>query len=264
MSHVTGLYKRIRNRISREGLMNVLYAVSARIDYPVNGFPRYGVDTFMVAVSRTIKNGARVLDAGAGHCPYKKLFDHTEYESCDFMSVLEETGGNTEIPHTFYCDLEEIPKEADTYDAIICNQVLEHTRHPQKVINKIYRILRPGGELFLTVPQCSGIHMEPHHYFNFTNYGLVLLFEEAGLHVKAIKPLGGVFWLLGKVAQKAYESLLARVRRPLLEIIFFPFHLLFRFLIFILSVLLFHMDKLDKNKEWTLNYGCHCVKPTRE
>ncbi len=260
MSKDRSLYLRISRRISREGIIEVLYNVLARFDYPINGFPRYGVDEFTRASSREVRDGALLLDAGAGHRPYRSLFDHTRYQSCDYLPVIEETGGNPDIDHTFFCDLEDIPKEAGIYDAIICNQVLEHVKRPGKVIDEFYRILKPGGKFFLTAPQCSGIHMAPHNYFNFTSYGLKLLFEATGFRVVSIKPLGGIFWLLGKVMQKGYEAFLSRLRGPT-RALYLPVHILVRACIFIISFSLFHLDKLDKEKGWTLNYGCYCEKP---
>jgi len=262
LSEAPNLHDMVRRRIAREGLTEFLYAIAGRIDFPRNGFPRYGVDEFIKTASREVAAGALILDAGAGHRPYKGLFDHAEYQSCDYMPVLEETGSDTGVLHTFYCDLENIPRESGTYDAIICNQVLEHVRRPGNVIGEFFRILKPGGKLFLTAPQCFGIHMEPHNYYNFINYGLKFLFEEAGFEVISIKPLGGIFWLLGKVMQKGYGVFLVKMQKPM-KTLFLPFHLLIRFFIAILSFLFFHLDKLDDEKGWTLNYGCSCVKPMR-
>ena len=260
MAEITNIFKKIRQGIAREGLTNFLYVMSGWIDFPRNGFPRYGVDEFMKIVSPGVAAGALVLDAGAGPRPYKGLFDHAQYQSCDFLPVLEEIGGDACLVHTFYCDLAEIPKNEGTYDAIICNQVLEHVRSPEKVIVEFYRILKPGGKLFLTAPQCYGIHMAPYNFFNFTSYGLNALFTDAGFHVLSIKPLGGSFWLLGKVLQRSYSSLLGRIGRTW-RLWLLPFHLLIRLFFLILSLLLFHLDKLDAEKGWTLNYGCCCEKP---
>ena len=40
----------------------------------------------------------------------------------------------------------------DAFDSIICSEVLEHTEHPHKALDNIFRALRPGGRLFLNVP----------------------------------------------------------------------------------------------------------------
>jgi 2-polyprenyl-3-methyl-5-hydroxy-6-metoxy-1,4-benzoquinol methylase len=38
------------------------------------------------------------------------------------------------------------------YDFILCTEVIEHTRHPEKVIANIKRILKPGGVAVITLP----------------------------------------------------------------------------------------------------------------
>ena len=240
-----------------------LYEISGMITYPRNGFPRYGVDRFMEGVAREVAPGAFLLDAGAGHRPYRALLYHTDYQSCDFLPVLEEVGGDTGIDHTFYCDLENIPKADTTYNVIICNQVLEHMKRPGQAIAEFYRVLKPGGQLYVTVPQCFGVHMSPYNYFNFLDGGLRFLFEEAGFRVVSIEPMGGIFWLLGKVTEKAYGCLLTCVR-PSFWGLFLPFHLFVRLLLGIFFFILFHLDRLDRERGWTLGYGCRCVKPVPE
>ncbi|NQT30395.1 MAG: class I SAM-dependent methyltransferase [Candidatus Saganbacteria bacterium] len=237
----------------------ILKLVSA-INYPRRGFPRYGVDDFMRRIAPQIQPGDILLDAGAGNQPYRKLFSQANYESCDYQVVLEESNQATDIPQTFHCDLENIPKPDNTYDAIICNQVLEHVKRPQKVVSEMFRVLRPGGKLFLTTPQCSGLHMPPHNYFNFLEFGLRFLFEQAGFEIVSIKPLGGIFWVQGKVLQKCHEAFMSRVPSSFKWLVF-PLDLLLRILLAIISFFLFYLDGLDRKKAWTLGYGCYCVKP---
>ena len=252
----------MRRHIYKEGLTTFLYRMSSRISYPRNGFSRHGVDIFVEKISREVEPGALVLDAGAGNQPYRELFAHTEYESCDYLPVLSEIHKSEYVSQTFYCDLEEIPKENNTYDVIICNQVLEHVKKPEKVIFEFFRILKPGGRLFLTAPQCHGIHMVPYNYFNFLSYGLRYLFEECGFSVILIKPLGGIFWLLGKVIQESYDSLVGQIWLSF-KLVFLPMHILIRSLNAGISFLLYHIDRFDKEKKWTLGYGCQCLKPPK-
>ncbi len=39
-----------------------------------------------------------------------------------------------------------------SFDIILSNDVLEHVNLPEEAIAEIYRILKPGGEIFITVP----------------------------------------------------------------------------------------------------------------
>ncbi|HEX3871200.1 MAG TPA: class I SAM-dependent methyltransferase, partial [Pirellulales bacterium] len=42
--------------------------------------------------------------------------------------------------------------ESESYDVVVCEQVLEHLHHPERALADISRVLRPGGRLVLGVP----------------------------------------------------------------------------------------------------------------
>lgn len=42
------------------------------------------------------------------------------------------------------------------YDIVIASEVLEHIHHPETVVDDFYRLLVPGGHLFVTVPNGYG------------------------------------------------------------------------------------------------------------
>jgi SAM-dependent methyltransferase len=259
MTKAIRLFRHLRERKSIGGLTEAIFALAGLISYPRGGFPRHGVDEFMRSICSMVGDGALVLDAGAGGRPYKRLFNHAVYHSCEYEGTYEKVRGDASIKHTFYCDLETIPIEDNTYDAIICNQVLEHVKRPHRVLQEFRRILKPDGQLFLTVPQCHGCHMAPYNYFNFISYGLLFLLEEARFRKIAIKPLGGVFWLFGAVMMRGYETLVSRVHSSLRPLVL-PLHVTFRLAFLPICFVLFHLDKFDDKNAWTLNYGCSCVK----
>jgi len=259
VAKVIRLLRYIRTRASSKGFTEAIFALAGLINYPRGGFPRYGVDEFMRSVCKMVEHGSLVLDAGAGGRPYKSLFNHAHYQSCEYEGTYEKVREDVSIKHTFYCDLETIPIEDNTYDVIMCNQVLEHVKRPHKVVREFHRILKPDGQLFLTVPQCYGSHMVPYNYFNFISNGLIFLMEEAKFRDISVKPMGGVFWLFGTVMLKGYETLLSRVHHSLRPWVL-PFHIVIRLLFVPICFVLFYLDRFDSKKLWTLNYGCSCVK----
>lgn len=230
----------------------------------------FSIRGFMKFASKKIKTSDLILDAGAGSCPYKKHFSHAKYESTDFEDIFDKSSKDR---HDFICSLEKIPKPKNYYDVIINTQVLEHIEFPQKAINEFYRILRPGGKLFLTAPQGWGIHDEPYHFFNFTKYGLESLFKNAGFKIRFINPRGGIFWYLGKRIKTMpsyifYQYLFKKSKHSILfkpniiaAILLFPFYLISIPICCYLIPLIFHyLDKLDKKQDYTLGYACYCIK----
>lgn len=60
----------------------------------------------------------------------------------------------------------------NTYDYIVCTEVLEHLLQPFNAISEIWRILKPGGMLFLSVPFNFRIHGPLPDCWRFTEHGL--------------------------------------------------------------------------------------------
>ncbi|MFM9882703.1 MAG: class I SAM-dependent methyltransferase [Burkholderiales bacterium] len=129
-------------------------------------------DRFVAAEAARIPPGARVLDVGAGSCPYRALFAHCRYESQDVMKLDDDQlrfGGYGRIDHR--CDATAIPVQDASFDAVLCTEMLEHHPEPIKVVGELARILAPGGTLILTAPLGSGIHQEPYHFYGgYTPY----------------------------------------------------------------------------------------------
>ena len=133
-----------------------------------------------------------VLDAGAGHAPYKKHFSHAIYESADFGQVKDKNYA----PITYVCDLASIPVDDERYDLVFCSQVLEHLPDPQTALHEFYRILKPGKALWLSAPLFFAEHEQPYDFYRYTQFGFTHLLQEAGFEVESIEWLEGYFGTL--------------------------------------------------------------------
>jgi 2-polyprenyl-3-methyl-5-hydroxy-6-metoxy-1,4-benzoquinol methylase len=54
-------------------------------------------------------------------------------------------------------DIEAIAHEDGSFDTVISCETIEHVPNPQKAVQELSRILRPGGRLFLTTPNYMGL-----------------------------------------------------------------------------------------------------------
>lgn len=49
-------------------------------------------------------------------------------------------------------DVVAIPVADDSFDAVLCTHVLEHVADDRRAMSEIYRVLRPGGYAYISVP----------------------------------------------------------------------------------------------------------------
>lgn len=66
----------------------------------------------------------------------------------------------------------------DSFDYVVCTEVLEHTLHPWDAVTEIWRILKPEGLLFLSVPFNFRIHGPLPDCWRFTEHGLRALLSD--------------------------------------------------------------------------------------
>ncbi len=73
---------------------------------------------------------------------------------------------------------EQLPFADGTFDMVVSIAVLEHVRDPFRCAAELYRVLKPGGRLFVAVPFLQPFHGYPDHYYNMTASGVRNLFRE--------------------------------------------------------------------------------------
>lgn len=70
------------------------------------------------------------------------------------------------------------PFADNAVDFVILDSVIEHIPYPQKFMEDLYRILKPGGQVICVTTFVFPYHGYPKHYFNFSEDGLKILFEK--------------------------------------------------------------------------------------
>ena len=69
-----------------------------------------------------------------------------------------------------------IPDES--YDALMCTEVLEHVVDPFAAIRELRRIVKVGGHILFTTPLNARIHGPVPDCWRFTEFGLKVLFRD--------------------------------------------------------------------------------------
>lgn len=111
----------------------------------------------------------KVLDIGAGGSPYGKMIAAKGYKyfSQDFQQLNDDQireGSYSKIDYV--CNAENLPIDDESFDIIICTEVLEHVPDPSKVIKEMVRVLKKGGRIVITIPRISPAHQLPYCYYS--------------------------------------------------------------------------------------------------
>ncbi len=129
---------------------------------------------FLERISRNLTPQSRVLDAGAGA---GDLFPY------DFKNRVQEMVGvdldprvtsNPRLHRGILSDLTSIPIEDNYFDVIFSRAVLEHVQEPERFLNEMGRLLKPGGVFVFLTPNrwhyvCVGSQLTPHGFHEWYN-----------------------------------------------------------------------------------------------
>lgn len=155
---------------------------------------------------KKIPDNSTILDAGAGEQQFKRFCNHLKYTSQD-IAEYDGSGGTGLQTGTWdygkldiVSDICNIPRPDESFDAIMCTEVLEHVPDAVSALKELNRLLKPGGYIVLTAPFCSLTHFAPYHYstgFNKYFYQKHLE-EEFGYKILDIQSNGNYFEYLGQ------------------------------------------------------------------
>jgi len=143
----------------------------------------------------------KLIDLGCGKIPLYGFYK-------DFVEDVFCVDWGNSLHKNPYLDLEwDINKKLDFsknkyYDTIILSDVLEHISAPKNLINEMYRILKRGGILLMTVPFYYWIHEKPFDYYRYTHFGLEKMFKESGFEIIEIKSTGGILEVMADIGAK--------------------------------------------------------------
>jgi SAM-dependent methyltransferase len=76
------------------------------------------------------------------------------------------------------CDGHDLPFADESFDAVVCQAVLEHVIEPARVAAEIRRVLRPDGVVLSEIPFLQGVHEGAYDFTRYTLLGHRLLWRD--------------------------------------------------------------------------------------
>lgn len=216
--------------------------------------PCWCVNKFVRDRAGEMLANSKIIDVGAGECQYRSYFNHANYVSQD-LCVGDQTWDYSRI--NIKSEIYSIPVDPNSFDYVLCTEVLEHVAFPGKAFQEFQRILKPKGKLFLTVPFVFGEHQVPHDYFRYTRYELLQLAKDHGFSVQQIMPQGGRFQCFSNFLVELIPGFFVERERPFvgyfIKALSYP-------LIFPLAFVFHYLDKLDHRQTITSHFECIFIR----
>jgi SAM-dependent methyltransferase len=156
------LSERLRDRI-RAVVGSLRFSPGALIDQQFHRFANYTAIREVLVAHYGTGEGILALEVGGSNGVVGKMLPSWRYEVA---------------PNFPEVDVQNLDRYLDkTYDVVILDQVLEHVRHPQRAVDEIFRVLKPGGICIATTPFLIQVHGYPDDFWRFTSSGLRELFR---------------------------------------------------------------------------------------
>lgn len=163
---------------------------------------RYFVDSFFTREIQQLHRGSSILDLGGTSVGKRGVFNIEDYGH----RVIYANISSRKKP-TILADAAALPFRENSFDVIVCSEVLEHVYDYRSLLEEALRVLKPQGLLLATVPFMYPQHPDPMDYFRYTEQFFVSHLTSLGYGPVATEKQGG-FWsvLVDMIRAIAYEG----------------------------------------------------------
>jgi SAM-dependent methyltransferase len=193
------------------------YTILLKVFSPV--CPGYGSYKILV---RRLPEKARIINIGSGTFRLNKNIINVDWDYYSNVDIM--------------ADAQALPFVSSSCDGVISVALMEHLRQPQKHIDEVIRILKPGGLAYAAVPFIQGYHSAPYDFFRWTEEGIEELFSKFKILKIGVLggPTSGFLWILQEwlaILLSFNIKILYEVLRMLFMLLTFPLKFLDLFLV---------------------------------
>jgi len=187
---------------------------------------------------------AVILDVGCGIKPYRAFFASTQYTGIDIQG-----GGHSDEAKevTRYFDGYTIPFPDNSFDTLLCTEVLEHADDPEMLVAECARVLKKGGRAYFSMPFVYPEHEVPYDFRRFTHFEHQRLFAKNNFLNITTEKTTGFFGTFGQIFSVwVFEGI--PFRSTILKT------LLAMFILAPIQALSLLLDRITRRSGITLNY----------
>jgi SAM-dependent methyltransferase len=191
-----------------------------------------------------VPRGESILDVGAGWLRNKQYCTHLIYKSQDFCQydgvgdgVALQNGSWDTSKIDIVSDITNIPIDDQSFDNVLCSEVLEHVPDSVAALKELTRILKKNGRLILTAPFLMPTHQAPYYFTSgFSRYWYIHHLKQLGCEIHEIKTNGDFYSLLAQELRR-FPFIFSQINKSRLTILIFS----------IVCMLLIFLNKIKKN-----------------
>lgn len=155
----------------------------------------------------TLPDDAKILHAGSGTRSFGSRCVNVDVFAFPNVQVI--------------ADLADLPFQDGVFDAVTCDQVLEHVADAHRVAVELKRVTKPGGLIHIACPFVFPWHPSPSDFSRWTFQGQASLFPDCLIVKQGVTagPFSALTALLAYIGALIFSLGIQRIR-TLLEFVF--------------------------------------------
>jgi len=179
VNSLTGYYKAYHQEYGNRAYMMAHAADTSR------------VFTLKEWIRKYVRKGGKILDIGCGDMHLAKELPEFEWSGMDICNL--QSGGRA-VEHDLMKS--PYPFEAQSFDAAVCSEVLEHVWNPEVVHVEVKRLLKKSGTYIVSTPNHHHLdmllsrHQEVVYNPDFTHLREHIRFYDLASHENLLKRCG--------------------------------------------------------------------------